>query len=533
MASTPKVVLGCIGFLVFWILSVFPAVPLLPIGRTAGSILAAMLMVIFGVVSPDEAYQAIDLPILGLLFGTMVISVYLKRADMFQYLTQLLSWRNKGGRDLLCRVSFITAIASALFTNDTCCVVLTEFVLKLCKDKNLPPQPFLLALASSANIGSSLTPIGNPQNLVIAIQSKIPFGKFVLGLLPSMLVGIALNTALLLAIYWKQLSAEENVEEPVDVEVGEQDVDSRKSSPVVLSHLQSPDMITDSISPSENYRCDIVAERNDILGNRKLDDSDLQRVESSVKESREEMVGVGIKEHSNGKGDGGVSLWSSLRAKMPFLPLSEKEEVRFLKWKRIIWKTCVYLVTIGMLAALLCGINMSWTAITAAVILIVLDFTDACPSLDKVSYSLLVFFSGMFITVDGFNKTGIPGALWNAVEPHAHIDNVPGLVVLSMVVLLLSNVVSNVPTVLLLGTRLAASAVASRTSVTQIWLILAWVSTVAGNLTLIGSAANLIVCEQARRVQFFDYNMSFWRHLRFGFPATLIVVAAGLPLIRG
>ncbi|KAL7222943.1 hypothetical protein ACSBR1_024597 [Camellia fascicularis] len=125
MAATRKVVLGSIAFAIFWVLAVFPAIPLLPIGRTAGSLLGAMLMVIFQVITPKQAYAAIDLPILGLLFGTMVVSV-------------------------------------ALFTNDTSCVVLTEFVLKIVRQQNLPPHPFLLALASSPNIGSSATPIGNP-----------------------------------------------------------------------------------------------------------------------------------------------------------------------------------------------------------------------------------------------------------------------------------------------------------------------------------------------------------------------------------
>lgn len=52
----------------------------------------------------------------------------------------------------------------------------------------------------------------------------------------------------------------------------------------------------------------------------------------------------------------------------------------------------------------------------------------------------------MFITVDGFNKTGIPSALWDAVEPHAHINNALGLVILSVVIVVLSNLASNVPT---------------------------------------------------------------------------------------
>lgn len=65
------------------------------------------------------------------------------------------------------------------------------------------------------------------------------------------------------------------------------------------------------------------------------------------------------------------------------------------------------------------------------------------------------------------------------------------------------------------------------------WLILAWVSTVAGNLSLLGSAANLIVCEQARRTEHFGYNLTFWNHLKFGVPSTLIITAIGLTLIRG
>ncbi|XP_042373180.1 silicon efflux transporter LSI3-like [Zingiber officinale] len=143
---------------------------------------------------------------------------------------------------------------------------------------------------------------------------------------------------------------------------------------------------------------------------------------------------------------------------------------------------------------------MSWSAIAAALALIVLDFQDARPSLEKVSYSLLLFFCGMFITVDGFNKTGLPSALWDYMEPYARIDTASGALVLTVVILFLSNVASNVPTVLLLGARVAASAAEiSPGEETKAWLMLAWVSTVAGNLSLLGSAANLIVCKQARR----------------------------------
>lgn len=80
---------------------------------------------------------------------------------------------------------------------------------------------------------------------------------------------------------------------------------------------------------------------------------------------------------------------------------------------------------------------------------------------------------------------------------------------------------------------MAASAAAiSEVEEKKAWLILAWVSTVAGNLTLLGSAANLIVCEQARRSPRLAYNLTFWSHLKFGIPSTLIVTAVGLTLIR-
>jgi Na+/H+ antiporter NhaD/arsenite permease-like protein len=74
-------------------------------------------------------------------------------------------------------------------------------------------------------------------------------------------------------------------------------------------------------------------------------------------------------------------------------------------------------------------------------IIIILYFDDL-----QVSYSLLIFFCGMFITVDGFNKTGIPNTLWELVEPYSRIDSAKGVALLAVVILILSNVASNVPT---------------------------------------------------------------------------------------
>ncbi|KAJ6851829.1 putative transporter arsB isoform X1 [Iris pallida] len=523
IASTTRVILGSVAFAVFWVLAVFPAVPFLPIGRTAGSLLGAMLMVLFRVISPEEAYAAIDLPILGLLFGTMVVSTFLEKADMFKYLGRLLSWRSRGGKDLLCRVCVVSALSSALFTNDTSCVVLTEFVLKIARQNNLPPQPFLLALASSANIGSSATPIGNPQNLVIAVQSKITFGKFLLGVLPAMLVGVILNVCILLCYFWKVLSVEKDVEVANEAAeaVAEGDMSFHRFSPATLSHQTSPgsqERDGDS-ADGDALRNRVHGGGDDIHSAPSLEGAESKRLSSASKEGGGEVVQRIVRSPSSSSTNGAIEETHSSDQKKG--------------WKDLLWKACVYLVTLGMLVSLLMGLNMSWTAITAALALIVLDFKDARPCLEKVSYSLLIFFCGMFITVDGFNKTGLPSTLWDFVEPYAQIDNAGGVALLAAVILLLSNIASNVPTVLLLGARIAASAAAiSAAEGTRAWLILAWASTVAGNLSLLGSAANLIVCEQARRAQFFRYNLSFWSHLRFGVPSTLVITAIGLLLIR-
>ncbi|KAK8692723.1 hypothetical protein V6N13_070330 [Hibiscus sabdariffa] len=523
MAGSYKMVLGSMAFVVFWILAVFPAVPFLPVGRTAGSLLGAVLMVLFRVITPDEAYAAIDLPILGLLFGTMVVSAYLERADMFKYLGKLLSWKSKGARDLLCRICLISAISSAFFTNDTSCVILTEFVLKIARQHNLPPHPFLLALASSANIGSSATPIGNPQNLVIAIQSKISFGDFVTGILPAMFVGVCVNALILLVMYWRLLSVQKDEEEGISEVVAEDDVSSHRFMPATMSHLPSLNCeeFMDPLSSPSNINGSSA--HADTLRNKvnSVDEHEIQGAPDGL---------IGSVRNSNASKEA-VNAIPSTEASA--VQNSEQKESKKGRWKNRSWKLCVYLVTIGLLVALLVGFNMSWTAITAALALVVLDFKDATPCLEKVSYSLLIFFCGMFITVEGFNKTGIPSTLWDFMEPYAKIDRVSGIAVLAIVILVLSNFASNVPTVLLLGGRVAASAAAISTSEEKkAWLILAWVSTVAGNLSLLGSAANLIVCEQAHRVPHLGYTLSFWKHLKFGLPSTLIVTAIGLTLIR-
>ncbi|WOL01771.1 hypothetical protein Cni_G10488 [Canna indica] len=127
----------------------------------------------------------------------------------------------------------------ALFTNDITCIVLTEFVLKLACLHKLPAKTFLLVLASSSNIGSSATPIDNHR---IAVQSRISFVKFFVSVAPAMLVGVVINVAILLCMFWNQLSP------PKDDEEQGKELEAPVTEDKVISHTFSPTRMSHSLS---------------------------------------------------------------------------------------------------------------------------------------------------------------------------------------------------------------------------------------------------------------------------------------------
>eukprot|EP00897_Mesotaenium_endlicherianum_P005451 jgi/Mesen1/4934/ME000246S04160 len=545
-ASPAKVVLGCAAFTLFWLTAVVPSNPCLPIGRTGGALLSAALMVVLQVLSADDAFAAIDLPVLALLFGTMLLSAYLEKADLFRHLGVLLAWKSGGGADLICRVALLSGLSSALLTNDTTCVVLTPFLLDLCKQHRLPPQPFLMALATSSNIGSAATPIGNPQNLVIALQSGVGFGRFVAGIGAAVVVGVLLNTAALLALYWPRLTSR-GPDAAAEAEAAADSGDGTRPSTSVVPAVAQ-------VAPYPTGM-----RREEEAGAGGVSGGTAGQGGPPAHDGRQQHVVVVAEEGTNNAGHAlGAGLSAPRGSGSSGMPPGGEAEAR--SWKQWGQQGATYAVALGMLACFLAGLNLPFTAVAAAALLMCIGWRDATPMLDKVSYSLLVFFAAMFVAVQGFNATGAPGALWDAVEPHAHINSARGTAVLCVVVALLSNVASNANdygclnvrgkgggegdmmtlkvaapffSLLLLGPRLAAAAAATAgVSVMRAWLLLAWTSTVAGNLTMVGSAANLIVSEQARRTVRNTYDLSFWNHLRFGVPSTLIVMTAGVALVR-
>lgn len=168
-------------------------------------------------------------------------------------------------------------------------------------------------------------------------------------------------------------------------------------------------------------------------------------------------------------------------------------------------------VIIGFLA----GVPPAMMAALGAAALLITRTTEPRKLYDEVDWGLLVFFVGLFLIVGGAENAGIVARLLDL----ARHWNLQRLDVFTVVVTLLSNVVSNVPAVMLLKSLVPGFA-----NPHTAWLALAMASTLAGNLTITGSVANLIVVEAARP----DVRIGFWDYFRVGFPITLLTIFFGL-----
>ena len=166
---------------------------ILPLNRPAAALLGAVLMIATGVMTPERAYRAINYDTLVLLLGMMLISAYLYLAHFFEWAAELVLNFSRTPARLLLYVTLTSGILSALLVNDTICLMLTPLVVAVIRRGKLPLLPYLVALATSANIGSVATLVGNPQNMIIGHFSRIPFAQFSRSLAPAAVLGLVIN----------------------------------------------------------------------------------------------------------------------------------------------------------------------------------------------------------------------------------------------------------------------------------------------------------------------------------------------------
>jgi Na+/H+ antiporter NhaD/arsenite permease-like protein len=178
------------------------------------------------------------------------------------------------------------------------------------------------------------------------------------------------------------------------------------------------------------------------------------------------------------------------------------------------------LVALTMVGAFFAGWPPAEVALLGGALLLLTRRVKAVKVYREIDWPLLLMFAGLFIVVAGAEKAALTPAALAALQrvPLEHAA------VLSAVTAVLSNVVSNVPAVLVLKPFVVRLADPRRA-----WLVVAMASTLAGNFTLVGSVANLIVAQRARA---HGVTISFWTYFTVGAPLTLITIVVGVLLLR-
>lgn len=360
---------------------IFTRLPKVNIDRPSAAFFGAVAMVIFGVLTFDEAIKSVDFNTITLLLGMMVIITTLKLDGFFSFIAQKTIAYSGTQFRLLVIIVFFTGISSAFLVNDAVVLLYTPVIISICLSSKLNPVPYLIGEILASNAGSVMTITGNPQNMLIGINSGISYLDFMLFLTPVAIVSLVVIIIVIRFIY------PECFKNKVRIDFKEQ-----------------------------NYQYHF----------------------SSMKYSVTIFIMVIVSFF--------ISHW----------------------------------------------INLAIPIIALAGASLVLIFGKIKPStiIKEVDWVLLLFFASLFIVVHGVEKSGIINGLLNN---NLLTNDFYGIGFIHLLSLFMSQIVSNVPfTVAMLPLMKNAGS-------DILWLALASASTLAGNATIIGAMANLIVIESAAK----------------------------------
>lgn len=379
-------------------------------------LVGASAMAVLGAVglidqSPREAAESIDLDVIGFLAGMFVVGHALELSGGVERLTSRAASMPGGVDGLVVGVLAGSGVAAAILLNDTIAVVGTPVVVGLARARGVRPRLLILALAFGITIGSVASPIGNPQNLLIALHGRTldggtlanPFATFLRWLLVPTLASLALGYGVL------RVAFADDFRPGASVQVDPPETDR------ALNRLS----------------CVAVAVLLVLIGT---------RVAASL--------------------TGAVTLRLTVIAFVP--------------------------------AALLLALSPRRVSLARG-----------------IDVRTLLFFAGLFVVVAGVEASGVAADV--ATRLGSGVRE-PGTVLAASGAL--SQVVSNVPFVALYLHILGSDGASERAL-----MALAAGSTLAGNLTILGAASNVIIVEHAERR--FDVRVSFFEFLRAGIPLTL------------
>lgn len=392
-----------------------------PLERPAVALLGASLMILLGVVTPQDAIDAIDLNTILLLVGMMLVVVTLEATGLFEHIALWVVEHSKSQRRLLLGIGLTTAVLSALVLNDAVVLFFTPIIVRSARLLRINPLPYLVVEATTANIGSVATEVGNPQNAYIGLASGIPFARYALVMVPVAAACLLVASLLFLWLYRDEL---------------------RK--------------------PFEAQRV-----------------APLER-DASLKQPRLLVFGLAV----------------------------------------------VALLFVGFLLSHRLGIPLSLLALAGGSLLVffapVVGKASPRVLFRRVDWSIILLFVGLFVVLKGVEVSGVLRSLFDGLETASAgaIHEVWGLGLLASII---SNLISNVPATLLLAPLVGPD------GPEQLWYALAASTTLAGNATILGAAANIIVAEKAEEE---GVAVPFWDFFRVGFPVTVATLLVAFGLLR-
>jgi Na+/H+ antiporter NhaD/arsenite permease-like protein len=413
------------GVCVFVLTYLFVAGPrwrAVPLDRAGGALLGAVLAVILGVLTPHEAIAAVNGETMLLLFGLMGVGAFLLEGGLLDRAADAVAaWAGTPQR-LLAALVWGAGGLAALVTNDAVCVIFAPVVVTWIARHQLPPLPFLIALATAANTGSVATLVGNPQNMLCATLGGLAYRDYATHVVPVALIGLVVNHGLIAWLYRRELAA------------------------------------------------------------------------------------------------------ARLAVAVPATPAGDSVAPPAATPRRVLHgKTAITLAVIAAtVVAYLAGADLAFTAVAGFVALLLFHRADPTRFWMRIDWSVLLFFGGLFVVVEALVRSG--GAAWVLdrfplfVAPAAGVATVSDYLRTAGVFLVGSNIVSNVPFILVVRDEMARLP-----DPRLAWELLAVASTFAGNLTLLGSVANIIVAERGRVVG----GLPFFAYLRVGLPLALLTTATG------
>jgi len=397
-------------FIITFLGIIYTRLPKVNIDRPSAAFFGAVAMILFGVLTFEEAVLAIDFNTIALLLGMMIIIVVLELDGFFTFIAEKTISLSKSRNQLLIIIVFVTGIASAFLVNDAVVLLFTPVIIQICRSAKLNPIPYLIAEILSSNVGSAMTITGNPQNILIGMQSGISYSKFLLHLLPVSFLGMILIIPLTKIFFRKEF---------------------KNGSQLVFEGNEF------------NYNF------------------------QSMKFSVPIFLGIIIL----------FFFHHTLDLSIPLI------------------------------------------ALAGASLILILGKIKPSKVIKEVDWVLLLFFAGLFIVVQGIEKVEI---LDQFIDNTPISNNLEGIVSLHALSLVLSQIVSNVPyTILMLPILKSASS-------DLLWLSLASAATLAGNATIIGAVANLIVIEVAKK---YDIEIGFWQFFKIGFLITVITLLLSILIL--